>query len=91
VNVACLVLMKCHKAPKQSLLQDFRWIVLTHSSKRFEKQIKDIQDKAETVKMEVCFVLSTTRAHRMLIHCPDHPDTISCSTVATSRSSRIKL
>jgi hypothetical protein len=58
VNVARLVLMKYHKAPKQSLLQDFRWIVLTHSSKRFEKQIKDIQDKAETVKMEVCFVLS---------------------------------
>jgi hypothetical protein len=74
VNVECLILVNYHEAPKQCIQPGVQWIILTYNSKRFEKQIKDIQDKAETVKMEVCCFLPA-HAHRMLKHCPDHSET----------------
>jgi hypothetical protein len=63
--------------------------LLMCSSKRIEKQIKDIQDKAETVKMEVCYARALEGIVRFTDHGIDHTNPIGCATVTTTSGSSI--
>lgn len=64
------------------LKQNWKWLMC--SSKRIEKQIKDIQEKAETVKMEVCYNCASQAAIGFADHPIDHTDSISGATVTTT-------
>lgn len=65
--------------------------MLMCSSKRIEKQIKDIQDKAENVKTEVYRLLSLALRDYHLIAFVDHTNpiigTAAAAAAATSGSS----
>ena len=57
--------------------------MLTRGSKRIEKQIKEIQDKAESVKTEVCYKIMLDVDEAVLI-LTDHQNPVLGTTVTTS-------
>jgi hypothetical protein len=58
-----------------------------HKSKRIEQQIEGIQDKAETVKMEVCYARAFPLAMRCTDAFLDYTNTVIGAAVTTSGGS----